>query len=272
MWMLKITKPYEIYIEIQICVFIWSNKRQLCCLTGSHPLLQHNSFTLVNISHSLHWTWVCYFQSFSNIPRCYRLHGILCLLYCLRFKACSFHSCSPQAKRIVVWHPDVRFSDPVVSLSGNMASASLPSVGHVCCVWRETELEKEREHLYGGVTQGISSHPQSDLQGRWWVPGVGLWRQKRAQAWGSLLWLPLVEVVSERRGPSTLLQREKGGTLALFWFLSFCLSVEVSGSDVPDEGLLTLWTLLPHLVAIFLREGERTAYSMLCDKWLLLIH
>lgn len=88
----------------------------------------------------------------------------------------------------------------------NLASASL-SWSRLLCVKEDGEGEKETTFI-GEVMQRISSNLQFDLQGRQWVPGVGLWRENRAQAWGSLLWLPLVKLFFiEKR---TLSPTEKG--------------------------------------------------------------
>lgn len=146
------------------------------------------------------------------------------MLCCSRFKACRFNSCFPQAKRIVVWHQCVRFSDPTIFLSGKLGICLVfLSWSRLLCVREDGEGEKEAM-FKGKVMQSISSNLQFDLQGRHGVPGLGLWRENRAQAWGSLLWLSLVKLFfTEKR---TLSPTEKGArntvdTAEIFYTLKY---------------------------------------------------
>lgn len=123
------------------------------------------------------------------------------LLWCLRFKACSFNSCFPQATGIVVWHLDVRFSHPAVFLSSSSRWHS-----RLLRENRRGVVGVKKEHLYGPLCKEYSHiHCLVDR-----VPSVGLWREERAQACSSLRLLPLVETVLKTRGSLLCLKGWRG--------------------------------------------------------------
>lgn len=172
--MLKITKPNHVSNNIpwkpQVCVFIWSNNSSVWQVPNH--LLQHNRFTLVNILNSLHWTGVCYFAFIYS----QMLQNTWSLLVC----CVAYGSKLVVSTLVFLWQKEllcgILMSGSVIQLSfsqENMASASLPSDASVVCEGRQSGKNIERTFLRR-VTQGIYPHPQR----RWWVPGVGPWRQE----------------------------------------------------------------------------------------------
>lgn len=155
-------------------------------LTGSQPFLTTQKVNEYFIFTSL--------NVFFYIPRCCSLTWNIWFVVLLTVQSLSLQLLfSPGKKRIAVWHRDVRFGDLTVLLPGNLGIciASL-SWSRLLCVKEDVEGEKETT-FRGEVMQRILSNLQFDLQGRQGVPGVGLWRENRAQAWGFLLWLPWVK-------------------------------------------------------------------------------
>lgn len=98
----------------------------------------------------------------------------------------SFSPCVPQAKRIVVRCPDVRFSDPAAFLSGKhgVCLASLCRSRLLCL--KGDGLGQKEKKKYTQKVALAKNILTFDLQGQQWVPSVGLWRQTKAQALGSL--------------------------------------------------------------------------------------
>lgn len=96
------------------------------------------------------------------------LPSLLVLFCCSQFKACSYSSCSPQALSLVVLNVDVRFSESShLSLRETWRGPPLPSIAHVCRIWRKTERRGEM-NIYG-VSLGNYAALNLDPQG-----GIGI--------------------------------------------------------------------------------------------------
>lgn len=115
---------------VQLYVFIYSNNSQ------------DTQVAAVNITHRL-------YCNISFLLYSQMLPSLLVLFCCSQFKACSYSSCSPQALSLVVLNVDVRFSESShLSLRETWRGPPLPSIAHVCCIWRKTGVRRD-EHLRG---------------------------------------------------------------------------------------------------------------------------
>lgn len=118
-----------------------------CRLFITTPVQKKWIFYIYFIKHeSVIFSLFLFFLIFPDVTEHMESFSLLC---CLRYKKLVASTLVfPRQKGLLC---GVRTSGSVTQplfSQENMAPASLPSVGRVCCVWRETEWEKKREHFY----------------------------------------------------------------------------------------------------------------------------
>lgn len=189
---------------IKTGLFIWSSNRH-SSMTGSQqfviPQQAHISeyFTFTSLYMSLLFSLVFLYsqmlQPAWNPLVCCVSYGSKLVISTIVF---------PRQKELLC---GFRMSGSALHSSFSQENKASSLCRSRCSMWRQIEREKGRTFIWG-FTQEISSHPQLDPLGRLGSQCRTL--QKRAQAQGSILGLPIVEVVLERRWPSPPLKKEEG--------------------------------------------------------------